>query len=248
MTSETSGLFAGTPGGSYAFYSVARDLTGNMEDVPASADASSAIIHAGPPAIVVPPAVTVMTGADGASCGAFVSDAVLGRATATDGCSTVGIDRSGVPAGNLFPIGTTVITCTATDQGGNTATATQQVTVIDNTPPQITGASVDKPELWPPNHQMVEVTLGYNVMDNCGAQSGTTSTVSVTSNEPVNDAGDGNTAPDWEVIDANRVLLRAERSGKGGGRIYTLTITATDGAGNSSSHAVTVRVPKSRRD
>ena len=65
----------------------------------------------------------------------------------------------------------------------------------------------------------------------------------VTSNEPAGGAGDGNTAPDWEVLDAHHVLLRAERSGQGGGRVYTITITAADSHGNASSQAVTVRVP-----
>jgi hypothetical protein len=43
-----------------------------------------------------------------------------------------------VPAGNAFPVGTTTITYTATDAAGNTSTATQTVTVLDNTPPVIT--------------------------------------------------------------------------------------------------------------
>jgi hypothetical protein len=31
--------------------------------------------------------------------------------------------------------------------------------VFDNPPPVISGISVDKPTLWPPNHQMVDVTV-----------------------------------------------------------------------------------------
>ena len=41
--------------------------------------------------------------------------------------------------------------------------------------------------------------------------------------------GDGDTSPDWEVIDAHHVLLRAERAGNGSGRIYTITVTVTFG-------------------
>ena len=55
--------------------------------------------------------------------------------------------------------------------------------------------------------------------------------------------GDGDTSPDWELIDAHHVLLRAERSGNGSGRIYTITLTVTDSAGSSSSSSVIVRVP-----
>jgi hypothetical protein len=37
----------------------------------------------------------------------------------------------------MFPVGNTTVTYTATDRSGNTATDTQVVTVIDNTPPAI---------------------------------------------------------------------------------------------------------------
>ena len=69
------------------------------------------------------------------------------------------------------------------------------------------------------------------------------------SNEPQEGLGDGDTAPDWTepVIDqANGVIslqLRAERSGSGDGRVYTIAITATDNSGNSSTAPVEIIVP-----
>jgi hypothetical protein len=54
---------------------------------------------------------------------------------------------------------------------------------------------------------------------------------------------DGNTATDWEIVDTHHVRLQAEHSGQGNGRIYTITITATDSQGNASSQTVTVHVP-----
>lgn len=118
-------------------------------------------------------------------------------------------------------------------------------TIASNPPPIITDASVNTSELWPPNHQMVEVTVNYNVTDNCGPL---TSSLSVSSNEPINGTGDGDEAPDWEIVDAHHVRLRAERAGNGSGRIYTVTITCTDSAGNSSNRSVTVRVPISQSE
>jgi hypothetical protein len=67
--------------------------------------------------------------------------------------------------------------------------------------------------------------------------------LSVTSNEPINGTGDGDTAPDWEIVDSHHVRLRAERGDNGSGRIYTITITCTDTDGNSSASTVTVSVP-----
>jgi hypothetical protein len=92
----------------------------------------------------------------------------------------------------------------------------------------------------PHHHKMRDVFVSYDVTDNCGTP---TTSLSVTSNEPVNGLGDGNTAPDWEIVSANQVRLRAERSGTGNGRIYTITITAADSAGGSSSQILTVSVP-----
>jgi len=196
------------------------------------------VVDQTPPSVTAPPAVTIATEPNSTSCGTFISDAALGTATANDNCS-VTTTRTGVPDGNFFPVGTTTINYTATDGSGNTTSATQNVTVIDSTPPVITGAAVDKPTLWPPNHRMVDVTVNYAATDNCGTVG---AVLSVSSNEPVNGKGDGNTAPDWEVVDAHHVRLRAERAGGGSGRIYQITITAIDSQGNTSNQMVSVRV------
>ena len=94
--------------------------------------------------------------------------------------------------------------------------------------------------LWPPKHKMVPVTVTYQT---AGGSGGLTSTLSVTSNEPVSGTGDGDTAPDWTVLDDHHVLLRAERAGQGQGRIYTIQITCRDSAGRAAVAQVTVTVP-----
>ncbi|HKR02720.1 MAG TPA: M36 family metallopeptidase [Pyrinomonadaceae bacterium] len=163
--------------------------------------------------------------------------------TADDNCPGVTLESSHL-SGSAFPIGTTTVTVTATDATGNKTTGTFTVTINDPQLPAVSNASVDKPSLWSPNHQMENVVVSYDASDNSGA---VTTTLSVTSNEPINGTGDGDTGPDWEVVNNHLVRLRAERAGGGTGRIYTITITATDASGNQTSQTVTVQVPKSQK-
>jgi uncharacterized repeat protein (TIGR01451 family) len=127
--------------------------------------------------------------------------------------------------------------------GNNTASA---VITASNPVPTITGASASRTQLLIPLHQMVPVTINYTAADTCGA---VTTTLSVASDEPVTapllqQGLSGLTSPDWRVIDAHHVELRAERSLRGDGRVYTITIRATDAAGGAATRQVTVTVPR----
>jgi hypothetical protein len=128
---------------------------------------------------------------------------------------------------------------TATDAASNSSSATQTITVTAS-PLVITGGTASPNSLWPPNHKFVPVTVSYTLSGGCGT--GACSISSVTSNEPINGLGDGDTSPDWQVIDAHHVNLRAERSGTGSGRIYTITVTCTDGGGHTSTKTTQVTV------
>lgn len=116
--------------------------------------------------------------------------------------------------------------------------------VFDQTPPELT-VTVHPEVLWPPNHQMVEIAYTVEAEDNVDPDP-IVELVSVTSNEGDDALGDGRTTEDIQV-DGSRVLLRAERSGLGSDRVYTLTFSATDGAGNTAFESVEVRVPHDRR-
>jgi hypothetical protein len=94
---------------------------------------------------------------------------------------------------------------------------------------------------------MVEVTVGAVTSDICDVAP-VNRIVSVTSNEPVNDIGDGNTEPDWEITGDMTVDLRAERAGPLTSRIYTVTVECKDFSGNISTSTVTVTVPHDMGD
>jgi hypothetical protein len=114
----------------------------------------------------------------------------------------------------------------------------------DAVPPTLS-ASVTPDSIWPANHKYVYVTATVAAADNFDP-SPTITLVSVTSNEPDNGTGDGDSANDIVIVDNYHFKLRAERSGVGTGRIYTITYQATDGCGNFATQSVTVTVPKSK--
>jgi hypothetical protein len=93
------------------------------------------------------------------------------------------------------------------------------------------------------------VTIQAHAADNSGH---VILSASVVSNEPPQVDGSGNTIPDFTMpmIDqATGIItlqLRAERSGQGDGRIYTITVTATDQSGNATTADVNVVVPKNQ--
>jgi HYR domain/Carboxypeptidase regulatory-like domain len=131
--------FSVTPPGPYSLGDTAVTLTvTDNEGASSSCMATITVIDQTPPSLTAPPAITVSTGATANSCAVMITDATLGASSVTDGCGSANVSRSGVPAGNIFPVGITIITYTATDSAGNTATATQSVIVIDNRPPTIT--------------------------------------------------------------------------------------------------------------
>ena len=120
---------------------------------------------------------------------------------------------------------------------------------VDDIPPALAPLP-DKNILWPPNHKMVTVTIAANASDDSGDPVILAATVS--SNEPENGLGDGDTAPDWTTpfIDQENGIItlqfRAERSGRGNGRVYTVTITATDKSGNMAQADVDIIVPRDK--
>jgi hypothetical protein len=147
---------------------------------------------------------------------------------------------AGMPPGYLFPVGTVTNTFWVVNSNGNSASCSFDVTVRDLEKPVIANLRADPAKILNNNHKMQEVNLSYDATDNCGIAH---ISIDVTSNEAVNGTGDGNTSPDWIIIDDHHVQLRAERSAHGNGRIYTISVKATDINGNERQVTVPVFVP-----
>lgn len=101
-------------------------------------------------------------------------------------------------------------------------------------------------DLWPPNHKMILRTL-TGALDVDG-DTLTTTVLGVTQDEPLDDRADGKTEPDAQAGPADdQVFLRAERSGRGDGRVYRIDFHVVDGRGGSCSGTVFLGVPHDQR-
>ena len=143
-----------------------------------------------------------------------------------------------------LPVGVSTATLTVSD-GRASATDSVQITVRDTASPTITEARASPSELWPPNHKMTGVTISAAASDRCDPAV-RCSIESVTSNEPENGLGDGDTAPDWEITGSLTLRLRAERSDKGSGRVYSIGLSCSDASRNVASRTIAVTVPSHR--
>ncbi len=213
----------------------------------ATAQATVTVVDTTPPVVNCP-------GVGPIECSAPGGSAVSLLATATDACSatvTVTNNRTGggANASGFYPLGTTPVVFMATDASGNTATCTSSVQVRDTIPPSLT-LRLSPTTLWPPNHRLVPVQAVWQVSDVCDPAANAV-LASVTSSEPDDAPGSGDTTGD--IQDAalgtadSMVLLRAERSGGGPGRVYTLTYSARDASGNMTSALGVVTVPHDMR-
>ena len=164
----------------------------------------------------------------------------------------VGAQNSGLQTvtGNVASItisaqGTSVLSYFATDDAGN-AEQTHKLTVkIDETPPVISGLPASGCSIWPPNHRMVQVAT-VTASDSLSGLAPGTFLITGTSNEPpsseeiwISQTGSGS--------GSYSIKLQADRSGKGTGRVYTLTAAASDLAGNKTVSKAACLVPHDQR-
>lgn len=221
----------------------ARDHAGNA----ASCVARVTVVDTRPPDLVCPAAASAeCTGPQGIAASDPQLASFFSSASAADSCDAAPTLANNAPA--TIPTGTAPVTFTATDAAGNTRACQVALTVGDTAAPSIS-VGLSATTLWPANHKLVPVTATVTTTDRCDPNV-VLQLVSVTSSEPDTGGGDGDTAGDIQGVSVGTAdttfALRAERSGTGAGRVYTIVYRATDASGNSSTAAAHVRVPHNR--
>lgn len=162
--------------------------------------------------------------ADQGQEGAVVSFA---SATTVGDCGAISYSPA---SGSFFRLGShSVIVTTSSGQK-----CSFTVTVTDNEPPSLSPLTLSRKQLWPASNKLKKVGVYYSTSDN--AQDVKTK-ISVSSN-----ATDG--SKDWEIVHDHLLRLKASRLPDGSPRIYMITVTATDEAGNKTTRTTSIAVSK----
>jgi len=120
-----------------------------------------------------------------------------------------------------------------------------EVIVIDdgvqNDAPDCSNATPSKSSLSKPNKKMHEITITGVTDPNSDPISITIDAIS--QDEVVVGQGRGKSSPDGSGVGTSSAFVRAERDGKGDGRVYEITFTASDGNAGTCTGTVFVEVP-----
>jgi hypothetical protein len=141
------------------------------------------------PTITAPADLTINTGIG--SCVAI--DVNLGNPVTFDNCTVSSITND---ANDIFPIGETVVIWTVLDENGNSATASQTITVVDKELPTISAPGNLTVQVDPGSLVATNIDLGTPTFsDNCEVEN-------ITNNAPIS-FPIGNTIVTWTVTDAS---------------------------------------------
>jgi hypothetical protein len=108
-----------------------------------------------------------------------------------------------------------------------------------NAPPVCDAAVSSKINLWPVNHK-------FHAIDVVGVTDPDGDVVTINIDSIFQDEMVGKSDADGKGVGTSTAMVKAERDGKGNGRMYHITYTATDTAEQSCSGVVKVDVPKSQ--
>jgi hypothetical protein len=133
-------------------------------------------------------------------------------------------------SGSFFRLGShSVIVTTASGQK-----CSFTVTVTDNEAPELSAIRLSRERIWPANGKLKKISVYYTTTDNGGK---VTTTLEVSSNTT-------DESRDWEIVDEHQVRLRSVRLPDNTPRIYTLTVTASDEAGNKTTRTTSIAVSR----
>jgi hypothetical protein len=182
VASTTNDALSSYPVGTTTVTWTVTDIHGNSS----TATQTVTVVDNQAPSITAPSAITV--NADNGVCNAAVD---LGSATTGDNCGVASVTNNG---SSPYPVGTTTVIWTVTDIHGNSSTATQTITVIDNQAPSITApadvtVNADNGSCAATNVSLGDATTG----DNCGVAS--------TTNDGLSSYPVGATTVTWTVTD-----------------------------------------------
>jgi len=192
ITSDSPDTF---PLGETVITWTATDSSGNS----ATATQTVTVVDTTAPSVTAPDSITIeASGAEG-----NLADVGLGS-----GSDTVEIISVTSDSPDTFPLGETVITWTATDSSGNSATATQTVTVVDTTVPSVTAPDSITIEASGAEGNLADIGLGSG--------SDTVEIISVTSDSP-------DTFPLGETV-----IIWTATDSSGNSATATQTVTVVD--------------------
>ena len=156
------------------------------------------------------------------------------------GAQQIPLEVAGNPANVAITAeGITNVGYAAVDNAANIESSKSLEVKIDKSGPAIAGVPTNC-VLIPPKHQLVQVATVTATDSLSGVSS---LVVTASSNEPDSGVGGGDVPGDI-IISGGTVQLRAERSPSGKGRVYTITATALDVVGNTTTATATCSVPK----
>jgi hypothetical protein len=240
--------YTGLSDGPHTFQVRATDAAGNVDPTPAS---YTWTVDTTPPDTTITAQPSTPTNNSSATFAFTGTDNLTPTSNLTFECSLDGADFTVCTSSKTYTDlmdGSHTFRVRAKDAAGNVDPTPASFTwVVDRTPPTI-NCSTTPSQLGPPNHQLVPVSVTVTASDPGGSGVAGYRLLSVTSNEPDNGLGDGDTPNDiqgWTVgVASTSGQLRAERAGGGSGRVYTFRYEARDNAGNTATATCTVTVPR----
>ncbi len=156
------------------------------------------------------------------------ANVVFPQATPSGNCGAITYSPA---SGSFFRLGShSIIASTATGQK-----CSFTITITDNEPPTLSALTLSRNQLWPASNKMKYVTVSYTAADNTHDVS---TVLTVYSNDTTSNI------KDYEILNNHMLRLKASRLADGTPRIYTITVTATDEAGNKTKRTASIAVSK----